>query len=66
MPRPAGCTSAATAEADTATVATVYERFLRRSPGDETAYWVGRLQTGESELALVRLIAASPEYHSRA
>jgi hypothetical protein len=53
-------------DADTATVAAIYERFLRRSPGSETAYWVGRLQGGESELALVRLIVASPEYLQRA
>jgi hypothetical protein len=56
----------ATREADTPTVATVYERFLRRSPGGETSYWVDRLQGGESELALVRLIIASAEYHDRA
>lgn len=56
----------ATTGADTPTVAAIYERFLRRSPGGETAYWVDRLQRGESELALVRLIVASAEYHDRA
>ncbi len=57
----------ATTDADAPTVAAIYERFLRRSPPPaETTYWVGRLQRGESELALLRLIVASGEYFDRA
>jgi hypothetical protein len=56
-----------TTGADAPTVATIDERFLRRSPpAAETTYWVGRPQGGESELAPVRLIVASAEYHDRA
>lgn len=52
---------------DTATVQSIYERYLRRTPPtSEVTYWVGRLQAGVTELRLVEAVIASNEYYRRA
>ena len=50
-------------EADTVTVQSVYEAYLRRTPpAGEVAFWVGRLQGGAFETRMVVEIVAAPEY----
>ena len=52
---------------DTATVQGIYERYLRRTPpASEVTYWVGKLQSGVTELRLIEAVIASNEYYRRA
>lgn len=56
----------ANVEGDTATVAGIYEQYLRRTPsGSESSSWIGLLQKGRTELAIVEAIIASNEYYNR-
>lgn len=53
-------------EADTVTVQSVYEGYLRRTPPtSETSFWVGRLQSGTFETRMVVEIVAAPEYFDK-
>lgn len=56
----------ATPAGDTATVKSIYEAYLRRTPpSSEITFWVNRLQAGTTELKLVESTIASNEYFNR-
>jgi hypothetical protein len=56
----------ATKAGDTATVQSLYERYLRRTPpAAEITYWVNKLQAGTTELKLVESTVSSNEYFNR-
>jgi subtilisin-like proprotein convertase family protein len=56
----------ATPAADTATVQSVYEGYLRRTPPpSEASFWVGRLQSGAFETRMVVEIVAGDEYYGQ-
>lgn len=60
----------ASREGDTATVAGIYERYLRRTPqpapSTEASTWINKLQAGTTELKVVEAIVGSNEYYNRA
>lgn len=52
--------------ADTVTVQSTYERYLRRTPpSTEASFWVGRLQGGAFETRMVVEIVAADEYYDQ-
>jgi len=56
----------ATRSGDTATVQSIYERYLRRTPpGSEVTYWVNKLQAGTTELKIVESTVGSNEYYNQ-
>lgn len=56
----------ATPAADTVTVQSVYEHYLRRTPpGTEASFWVGRLLSGVFETRMVVEIVAAAEYFNQ-
>lgn len=56
----------ATRSGDTATVQSIYERYLRRTPpASEVTFWVNRLQSGVTELKIVEATVSSNEYFNR-
>lgn len=56
----------ATRAGDTATVQSIYETYLRRTPpASEVTSWVNRLQGGITELKIVEAIIGSNEYYNR-
>lgn len=56
----------ATPGADTVTVQSVYEGYLRRTPPpSEASFWVGRLQGGAFETRMVVEIVAGNEYYGQ-
>ncbi|HEV7721468.1 MAG TPA: DUF4214 domain-containing protein [Iamia sp.] len=56
----------ATPAADTVTVQSVYEAYLRRTPPpNEASFWVGRLQGGAFETRMVVEIVAANEYFNQ-
>lgn len=56
----------ATKAGDTATVQSIYERYLRRTPpGSEVTYWVNKLQSGVTELKIVEATVGSNEYYNK-
>ncbi|HMJ77111.1 MAG TPA: hypothetical protein VK507_14130, partial [Iamia sp.] len=55
-----------TPAADTVTVQSVYEAYLRRTPpANEASFWVGRLQGGAFETRMVVEIVAANEYYNQ-
>lgn len=56
----------ATRSGDTATVQSIYERYLRRTPpANEITRWVNQLQAGVTELRIVVDTVASNEYYNQ-
>jgi hypothetical protein len=56
----------ATRAGDTATVQSIYEAYLRRTPpSSEVTFWVNRLQSGVTELKIVESTISSNEYFNR-